>query len=167
MLFRSSGQISFPVRSSHRISLTDCPLLLSSPDRFNSMPQGVKVNSASHPLPSYPAIGHSVFWHSPRLSGLADCIPNKPDTVPDSHFPIPPPPGKCPKTPRLGSHGNPPQIRPRLPKYARFLCQITAINRLAAAGVFATYGRPCDPEIGQKNAAIRCVFSDVKMHFFP
>jgi len=43
---------------------------------------------------------------------------NKPESAPDFQFPIPPLPGKAPKTPRLGAHGKAPNIRPRLPKYA-------------------------------------------------
>jgi len=66
------------------------------------MPQGVKVNIASHPLHSYPAIGHSIFWYSLRLSGLADRIPNKPKLAPDSFFEILPLPGKARKNASFG-----------------------------------------------------------------
>jgi hypothetical protein len=76
-----------------------------------------------------------------------------PDTAPDSRIPIPPLPGKARKTPRLGSHGKQPQITPRLPKYARFRCPITGHNRVWTGDLFATSNHPCDPGIGQKNAA--------------
>jgi hypothetical protein len=80
---------------------------------------------------------------------------NTPESGPDSRFWIPFLPGKALKTSRLGSRGKHPQITPCLPKYARFRCQITGSNRVLAGDLFATSNHPCDPEIGQKNAAIK------------
>jgi hypothetical protein len=91
--------------------------------------------------------------NSPHRPGLADRIPTKPKSAPDSRFQIPPLPGKPRKTPRLGSRGNHPQITPRLPKYARFRCPLTGHHGPAAGGIFATSNHPSDPWIGQKNAA--------------
>lgn len=72
---------------------------------------------------------------------------------PDSRFRILPLPGKPRIWPRLGSHGKIAQINPRLPKSARFRCQIMALNRFTLGDLLAISNHPAPHEICQKNAA--------------
>jgi len=79
----------------------------------------------------------------PRIPFLRSCpFPEKPE-----------------KTPRSGSCGKSPQIRPCSPKYARFRCQIMGHYGPATGMIFTISRHPCDPGICRRNAA-KCAGSD-------
>ena len=75
-------------------------------------------------------------------------------------FRIPPLPEKPRKALRLCSHGNGHEIRPLLPKYARFRCQIMGHHGPATGMIFATSNHLRDHEIGRRNAA-KCAGPDL------
>ena len=77
---------------------------------------------------------------------------NTPESAPDSLFPIRSPPGKARKTPGLGSRGKSLQNRPRLPKFARFRCQLWATKGPKTEANVDPYDYPSGTRKGQKNA---------------
>lgn len=81
-------------------------------------------------------------------------------------FPVSDPgsPRETPIWALFGSHGKIAQNKPRLPKFARFQCQILALNGLGIEDLSAMGFCPSDPRIGRKNADMRIFFSGVSIY---